>query len=107
MGEGRMGDNIGAPYAEGVPERLELDYSELLDTAAEMLSSTTALPRVVESSADVAEIASTVVKLRDLTARAESHRVAEKEPYLRAGDAVHAFFTRRLKEPLDAKRREL
>src|SRR5262249_62281917 len=37
----------------------------------------------------------------------ESHRVAEKEPYLRGGDAVQAFFMKRVIEPLNKKQREL
>lgn len=103
----QIGDNISAPYAEGVSDRLEQDYGELLDNAKNAIADADELPRTVESSIDVSTIADVVKKLRDLSARAVSHRQAEKEPYLRAGDAVYAFFTKRVVDPLDAKRREL
>jgi flagellar biosynthesis GTPase FlhF len=96
-----MGDNIGAPYAESVADRLEQDYGELLDNAKNTIADANDLPHVVESSIDVSAVAAVVVKLRDLAARGKSHRAAEKEPYLRAGEAVFTFFTKRLVEPLD------
>ena len=102
-----IGDNVGVPYAQGVTDRLELDYAELLSNSAATIDSTAGLPTVVECSADVADIAGMVVKLRDLAARAESHRKAEKEPYMRSSEAVDAFFFKRVKEPLDGKRTEL
>jgi hypothetical protein len=101
-----MGDNI-APYAEGVAERLELDYAELMRNAAAAIEDTEALPQVIETSADVEPIASAMKKLRDIGARAEAHRKAEKEPYLRAGDAVYAFFTKRLVEPIGIRYKQL
>jgi sRNA-binding protein len=45
--------------------------------------------------------------LNDLAARSESHHKAEKEVWLRGGKAVHAFFFRRLRDPLDLKRKDL
>lgn len=102
----RMGDNI-APYAEGVTDRLEQDYGELLNNAKDTIADADELPHTVETSIDVSAIAAVVVKLRDLAARGESHRKAEKEPHLRAGEMVDAFFFRRVKEPLDNKRKQL
>jgi hypothetical protein len=103
----QMGDNVTAPYAEGLAERLELDYGELLTSTDDALSDAEGLPQVVESQIDVSAIAEIVKKLRDLSARAVSHRVAEKEPYLRAGEVVYAFFTKRVVDPLNAKGKEL
>jgi hypothetical protein len=102
-----MGDNIDAAYAQGITDRLEQDYGELLDNAKNTIADADDLPHTVESSIDVSAIAAVVVKLRDVAARGESHRKAEKEPYLRAGEMVDAFFFRRVKEPLDLKRKEL
>ena len=65
------------------------------------------LPSTVESSVDVGAVSDIIVKMRDLTARSESHRKAEKEPYMRAGEMVDAFFFSRAKEPLDLKRKGL
>lgn len=105
MNNAMIGDNVGAPYAEGVAERLALDYSELIDNADSALGAAKTLPEIVNGSDDVAPIGDMVKKLRDIAARAESHRKAEKEPYLRAGDAVFAFFTKRVIDPLDAERK--
>ena len=107
MSDPGIGDNIGIPYAEGITDRLELDYSELLTNAGATIEAVAGLPKIVKSSTDVADIASVIVKLRDLAARSESHRKAEKEPYLRSSEAVDAFFFKRLKEPLDGQRKDL
>jgi hypothetical protein len=103
----RMGDNIDAPYAQGVADRLEADYAELLSNAKDTLADAEELPQSVETSIDMAAVADVAKKIRDLAARAESHRVAEKEPYLRAGDAVQAFFMKRVIEPLNLKYKNL
>lgn len=95
-----LGDNIGAPYAEGVADRLELDYATLLENARDALSEADDMPLTVETSIDVSAVANLVVKLRDLAKRSESHRVAEGAPYLRSKEAVDSFFQRRLIEPL-------
>jgi hypothetical protein len=101
-----MGHNI-ASYAEGIPERLELDYAELKTNARAALDDTESLPVNVETSADVEVIASAIKKLHDLVGRATAHRVAEKEPHLRAGDQIFAWFTKGLIEPLTARREQL
>lgn len=103
----RMGDNIDAPYGQSVTERLEQDHAELLAKAKNILADAEDLPVVVQTSFDVSAIADVVVKMRDLAARSESHRKAEKEPYMRAGEAVDAFFFKRVKEPLDVERKGL
>lgn len=102
-----IGDNIDAVYGRSVADRLEQDYAELLVKARDVLSDAKELPSVVESSIDVTAIADVIVKMRDLAGRAESHRKAEKEPYLRDGEAVDAFFFKRAKEPLDLQRKNL
>jgi hypothetical protein len=99
------GHNIAVP--SNIAERLESDFSALLAAATDELSAAEALPEVVGTAADLAEVAAAIVKLRDLAARAESHRRAEKEVWLRGGEAVDAFFFKRLRDPLDLKRRIL
>jgi hypothetical protein len=101
-----IGHNI-APFAEGISDRLDLDYAELKSNAKAVLDDTESLPVIVETSADVEPIASAIKKLGDLVGRATAHRVAEKEPYLRAGDKVFAWFTKGLIEPLNARREQL
>jgi hypothetical protein len=98
-----VGHNTVAP----IVERLELDYGALLNAVTEELNAAEALPEVVENSTDMAEVGAMIIRLRDLAARAESHRRSEKEPWLRGGNAVHVFFTKRLIESLDLMRRIL
>lgn len=101
-----IGHNV-AFHTDGLTERLEEDFATLIDTGMRAIGETENLPETIQDSKDVEVIASAMVKLRDIAARAEAQRKAEKEPYLRAGDAVYAFFTKRLIEPLDAKRKQL
>ena len=99
------GHNIIAPF--NIAERLESDFSALLAAVTDELNAAATLPEIVENSADMAEVAAVIVKLRDLVARCESHRRAEKEIWLRGGETVDAFFFKRLRDPLDFKRRIL
>ena len=103
----QMGDNINARFAQTVADRLEDDFGEMLNNTSDALADAENLPTVVESSIDVGAIGDVIKKLRDLAGRAEAQRVAEKEPYLRAGEAVQAFFCKRIIDPLDTKRIEL
>jgi hypothetical protein len=90
-----------------ITERLEADFAALLAAAADELNTAEQLPEIVANSTDMAEVGAMIVKLRDLGARAESHRKAEKEIWLRGGEAVDAFFFRRLRDPLNLMRRVL
>jgi hypothetical protein len=101
-----MGDNVDAPYAEGIVDRLAQDYAELITNSAEAIRDAEDLPLIVESTIDVATLSSMVIKLRDLAGRIASHHKAEKEPFLRGGTAVDNFFLKP-KEKLNGKRKEL
>lgn len=100
------GHNLAPPMAQEVKARLELDYGELILAADTALAQADDLPITVENSDDVANVSALVVKLRDLIKRAESHRVAEGEPYLRGKEAVDAFF-KRLQERIEITRKSL
>jgi hypothetical protein len=99
-----VGHNI---VPSNVVERLEADFAALLATAADELNAAEQLPEVIATADDMSAVASAAIKLRDLTVRCESHRRAEKEVWLRGGETVDAFFFRRLRDPLDLKRRIL
>jgi hypothetical protein len=106
MSDPRLGHNR-VPYdPEGLTDWLQQDYGELLSHARDLLADADELPSTVESSLDLSAVAAITMKLRDLAARAESHRKAEKEPWLRQGEVVDTFFFK-LKQPLDAKRNDL
>lgn len=78
--------------AEEVSGRLAEDYGELARNAAALLEQARALPEEVADEADLEKFSNVVVELRDAAGRAEAARVAEKEPYLRSGQAVDGFF---------------
>jgi hypothetical protein len=101
-----LGHNIAAP-TDNIIERLEADFAALLATAADELNAVEQLPEVIATADDTSAVASAVIKLRDLAARCESHRRAEKEVWLRGCETVDAFFFRRLRDPLNLMRRVL
>src|SRR5436190_3022744 len=82
----------GSNITGDVAPRLAVDYADLLDDIKAAIAEASALPPTVEGPEDVATVSSQAVKLRDLKARAEAARVVEKEPHLRAGEVVDAFF---------------
>ena len=88
-----MGDNLpqGA-YAQQVSDQLASDYAELLVSTDDEITHASTLPATVNDEADLEAVSDAVVKLRDLAKRAEAMRIAEKDPYLRAGQAVDRFF---------------
>jgi hypothetical protein len=98
------GHNIVTP---NIVERLELDYGALLAAAADQLNEAEQLPEIVDTVVDMSAVAAAVIKLRNIAMRAESHRRAEKEVWLRGGETVDAFFFRRLRDPLNLMRRIL
>lgn len=96
----------GSNITSDVGARLAADYAELIADVGTAAIDAQALPRTVEGPEDVAALSSHIVKLRDLKARAEAARVEEKEPHLRAGEVVDAFF-KRLQEGCEQWRRML
>jgi hypothetical protein len=86
------GDNLPPDYAKDVTERMAQDYAALMETVTLQLQEARGLPATVESEEDLLTFSDLVVRLRDTANRAEGARVAEKEPYLRAGQAVDGFF---------------
>ena len=75
-----------------VQRRLADDYAALETTTAATLAKARELPSELANEADRAAFGDIIRELRDTSKRAESHREAEKNPYLRAGQAVDGFF---------------
>jgi len=86
------GDNRPPDYAQDVTNRMAADYAALMETVTLQLQEARSLPETVESEDDLVSFSDLVVRLRDTANRAEGSRVAEKEPFLRAGQAVDGFF---------------
>jgi hypothetical protein len=102
----KPGHNLAPPYAQEVTNRMAADYAALVESAVEAIQQADELPLAVENSEQVALISAAVVKIRDIKGRTESHRKAEKEPYLRSAEAIDAFFFR-LEDQLEQVRKEL
>jgi flagellar biosynthesis GTPase FlhF len=86
------GHNKPPAEAQHVTDRMAADYAELAINTRSLIDDASLLPAVVQDHDDSASVSAMVVKLRDLHKRTESLRVTEKAPYLRAGEAVDAFF---------------
>jgi len=86
------GSNEAPDYAKQVTDRLADEYVGLTNTLAELLAEAREMPKEVSSEADALMLGALIKRMRDLDGRAEGVRVLEKEPYLRGGNAVDAFF---------------
>jgi hypothetical protein len=86
------GSNESPDYAKQVADRLASEYVGLTDTLADLLDKARAMPKAVDSDESAVTFGALIKNLRDLDSRSEAVRVLEKEPYLRGGNAVDAFF---------------
>jgi hypothetical protein len=87
-----IGDNIDIDQAQIVTDRLALAFQEQTKTLKELLEEAQKrIPKVASDDEAVAR-GSLIKRFRDLDTRLESHREAEKNPYLRACNAVDSFF---------------
>ena len=86
------GSNEATDFAKQVTERLADEYVGLTNTLAELKAEVPGLPIPAQSDHDILMIGALIKRFRDLDSRAEGVRVVEKEPYLRGGNAVDAFF---------------
>lgn len=75
-----------------ITEALASDYAAAEDRTKELLDQARALPTTVTDEAAVEAFSLVIRSLRDHTATVEAYRKAEKEPYLRGGQAVDGWF---------------
>jgi hypothetical protein len=87
-----IGDNRAPDMAARVTAELDRDYAELDRNVEVLLERARLLPEVVEDEATALRVGADIKELKDTDARVEAFRVAEKEPYLRAGNAVDSKF---------------
>jgi len=100
-----LGDNQ-PNHVQDVIDRLADEYKALEETTAAALEKARQLPVELQDETDLEKLSNQVVDMRDIAARAEATRKAEKEPYLRSGQAVDGFFNG-LKERLEKGMRVL
>jgi hypothetical protein len=89
-----IGHNVSPDYAATITAQLEKDYAELLSNSAALLDEARAMPKEVTEENQLTSFASLIDRLRDTAARFLTFHVSEKEPHLRAGQAVDTFFFR-------------
>jgi hypothetical protein len=87
-----IGDNVGVDIAETVTDRLSRDFTEQRKTLDELLAEASRRIPTVASDPEALARGSLIKRFRDLDTRLESHREAEKNPFLRGGNAVDNFF---------------
>lgn len=87
-----IGHNNPPDWAAITTEAMTTQYADLMASTATMLAGAQELPKIVESPEDSEIVSKAVKDLRDTSARAEAARVAEKEEFLRKGNAVDQFF---------------
>jgi hypothetical protein len=89
---GEIGHNSMIPTARQVTDEMTMRFADLSEAAAAALEAAGGLPEKITGKTLLGEVSRSVIALRDLSKRAETSREAEKAPYLRAGQAVDAFF---------------
>lgn len=87
-----IGHNVAPDYAEMIAERLQADYAELIKGARGLLDEARALPTHINDDYDLKAHATLIERLRDSASRLKAFHITEKEPHLRAGQAVDTFF---------------
>ena len=75
-----------------VTDRLASDYLQLSVRASELIESAEVMPEEVRDEAMLEAFSNVIVAIRGAVGHAEAARVAEKEDYLRGGQAVDGFF---------------
>lgn len=87
-----MGHNSQIPTPEQIRDALEIDYADLRSTADSLILSADDLPPMADEQ-NLGQFTSIVAQLRATMGEAESHRVKEKDPYMRAERMVDSVFS--------------
>lgn len=89
-----VGDNRAPEAAKQALEQMARDYVGLVENVTKDLDAARELPKKIEDGDDamVGKFADLIKRLRDTARRIEAFHAAEKEPHLRAGQAVDGFF---------------
>lgn len=84
-----------------IPERLAVQYQEILTSAVAIAARANAAPAKIESDEDHETINKLIKDARAADKSLESHRKAEKDPYLKQADEVDGVFV----QPRDRMRK--
>ena len=104
-----IGHNFPPSLAEEIIDKITSAHKSLADRGGALITALSRVPATVDDEATNAKCADFVKQIAGCIKEAESHRVAEKEPFLTAGKRVDGFF-RAITDPLekaavDVKRR--
>lgn len=86
------GDNQAPDYAQHVTDQMARNYAETIKTLDGFMIEAREAPAVLADDATALSIGAIIKRLRDVDGRLEKFRIVEKEPYLRGGEAVDAYF---------------
>lgn len=86
------GHNEAPPAAQAVTDAMARDYESLATSTTALLESARTLPPTVTDKISLGKYSDMVVQMRDTVSRSKAFHKKEKEPYLRGGQAVDAFF---------------
>ena len=86
------GHNAPKFSAQSVTAAMAHDYAALAEATSALLVEARALPDTVADESALQSVSAVIVKIRDKAKLANATREKEKEPYLRGGQAVDAFF---------------
>lgn len=87
-----MGHNAPPDHGAIAAERMEEVYGSFLRQVEELIAEAAAAPTEVTDDHTAGILAKLIKRLRDTTNQAISYHKVEKEPFLRAGQAVDRYF---------------
>lgn len=86
-----LGDNL-PDWAKETADRIAREHAGKVALLDELLSEARQQPKEINSDDEALEAGALIKRFRDLDARLENSRAVEKEPHLRSGNAIDAFF---------------
>lgn len=87
-----VGSNQAPDYARQVTDQMARDYAALDQSITALLEEARGKPTDVNDEQTALDLGALIKRLADADRRTEAFRVAEKEPHLRAANAVDSFF---------------
>lgn len=92
-------------------EQIGIDLAErhatLVGRKDELLAAAARVPAVISDHETSERLADFIKQFTTALTKTDAQREAEKDPYLRGGQAVDAFFNRGIKGPLEATKKDL
>ena len=102
--EATSGHNAPPITAQTVTAAMARDYAAMAEATTALLAEARAMPESVHDEGDLQVMSALIVKIRDKAKFANATREKEKEPYLRGGQAVDAFFKAIIRRHYDRRR---